>query len=246
MRLAVTKPEPIPAERFFETITTDNVEVLADNLRFDLENNTVTLDLRVVNNSGATLGRDLSVALHDLPSGAEVADSFYLDGQGNPLVGFAKVMPEMGLPDGETSPRLTVTLKIDNLQTAGFSPKFVVWARTAAVEIFNQVRNAYDFAPYRGAMRGPDGVRDTKAGNAWDISSVLVADLHTAGIEANYVFGPVRMPAADVVNWVGAKNTDAALHHSPVRPARCQRDSRNRRTSGPGGRFRVRSLLGGD
>lgn len=212
-RLGIAVPVAIDSDyvRYGETYPSENVAVSADNLRFDPATGITTLDLRIANHTGVTLGRDVYVALGDLPVGAQVVDVSRPDGLGRPLLNLASVVPETGLPEGATSERLTVRVRLDDPLAQRFSPTFAVTARPAVLEIFERVVNAYEFDPYRGALRGPDGVRDVGAGNAWDISSVLIEDLRAAGIHAEYAFDTVTMPVDDVVNWLGARNAAGAF-----------------------------------
>jgi transglutaminase-like putative cysteine protease len=46
-----------------------------------------------------------------------------------------------------------------------------------------------------------------RSGNAFDIASLLIALLRSAGIESRYVYGTVQIPSEQVMNWVGGVKT---------------------------------------
>ncbi|MDR2366452.1 MAG: transglutaminase-like domain-containing protein [Zoogloeaceae bacterium] len=67
------------------------------------------------------------------------------------------------------------------------------------------------FFPTYGSVQGAEETLAKKSGNAFDTASLLIALLRSAGIESRYVYGTVRMPAEQVMNWVGdAKTPEAA------------------------------------
>ena len=71
------------------------------------------------------------------------------------------------------------------------------------VKIYNWVRNNIEFVPAQGSVQGSQMTLEAKRGNAYDISSLLVAMLRSAGVSAKYVTGTVQVPVATVMNWVG-------------------------------------------
>jgi RHS repeat-associated protein len=201
---------PGPAIALSDLTHTPDVAVLFDNLRFSEQDNLVSFDLRVRNNTGATLGRDMAVLLRFLVPEVQLLDPAGKDAFGFPYVNLRNVIPAEGLPIGAESERLTVQARIQNPQVVGFFPVFQVWARTAALEIFEQVANANGFQAYRGVMKGFDGVADTQRGNAWDLAGVLVRELRAAGMTAFHVYGRVQMPVDRVLNWLGAQSVAGA------------------------------------
>jgi RHS repeat-associated protein len=76
----------------------------------------------------------------------------------------------------------------------------------AAEYVVNNVR----FQPYAGAKKGAAATLQTKTGNAWDTSALLVGLLNEAGVFARFADAQVESPAASVRNWLGVKNNSAA------------------------------------
>jgi transglutaminase-like putative cysteine protease len=71
------------------------------------------------------------------------------------------------------------------------------------VEIYNWVHNNIDFIPTYGSVQGSALTLDKKAGNAFDIASLLIALYRAAGTPARYAYGTVQIPAPDLMNWAG-------------------------------------------
>jgi RHS repeat-associated protein len=210
---AVRVPASPAGESSLDTLAhpTDDVEVLTDNLRFDPLLGAYSLDLRVRNNGAVTFAPDVAVTVEDLPVGAQLATVSGFNLAGQPYVNFASVLPATGLPAGSESPRLTISIAVDDPQAVPLTPVFQPHARLAVLEIYEAIRNTYDFQPYRGAMKGAQGVRETGRGNAWDISSLLVEEFRAAGIPAEYAFDRVQIPSDLAINWLGAANLAGAL-----------------------------------
>jgi hypothetical protein len=73
--------------------------------------------------------------------------------------------------------------------------------------IYNWVRNNIEFLPTQGSVQGAQMTLDAKRGNAYDISSLLMALLRSAGVHAKYATGTVEVPVSSVMNWVGGAET---------------------------------------
>lgn len=71
------------------------------------------------------------------------------------------------------------------------------------VRIYEWVRNNIDFVPTWGSIQGANMTMQTKQGNAFDTSSLLIALLRAAGIHARYNIGTIELPIDKVMNWVG-------------------------------------------
>ena len=77
--------------------------------------------------------------------------------------------------------------------------------------IYNWVRNNIEYLPTYGSIQGSDLTLLSKRGNAFDISSLLIALYRAANIPARYVYGTVEISAEQAMNWVGGvTNADAA------------------------------------
>jgi len=71
------------------------------------------------------------------------------------------------------------------------------------VKIYEWVRNNIEFVPTYGSIQGAHMTLLTKQGNAFDISSLLIALLRVSDIKARYVYGTIELPIDKVMNWVG-------------------------------------------
>ena len=79
------------------------------------------------------------------------------------------------------------------------------------VEVYNWVHNNIEFVPTYGSIQGSEVTLQTKHGNAFDTSSLLIALLRASGIPARYVYGTVQVPVGQAMNWVGGVSSpDAA------------------------------------
>ncbi len=80
------------------------------------------------------------------------------------------------------------------------------------VTISNWVHDNIEFQPTYGSIQGSDMTLQTKQGNSFDTSSLLIALLRASGIPARYAYGTIEVPADKVSNWLGGVNDpDAAL-----------------------------------
>lgn len=77
----------------------------------------------------------------------------------------------------------------------------------SAVRIHQYVSNEIGFEPYYGSLKGAMGTLYSKAGNATDQASLLIALLRAANIPARYVKGTVRfVNDPRLLRWVGARD----------------------------------------
>ncbi len=80
------------------------------------------------------------------------------------------------------------------------------------VAIQNWVYNNIKFVPTYGSIQGSATTLQSRQGNAFDTSSLLIALLRASNIPARYVFGTVDIPVGQVMNWVGGlDNPQAAI-----------------------------------
>lgn len=83
------------------------------------------------------------------------------------------------------------------------------------VEIYNWVRNNVQWQPTWGAVQDADLTLSAQRGNAFDISSLLIALLRASGIPARYVHGTINVPEAKFRNWVGGfQDINAAVNYA--------------------------------
>lgn len=71
------------------------------------------------------------------------------------------------------------------------------------VKIFNWVRNNIEFVPTWGSIQGAQLCMETRAGNAFDTASLLIALLRVSGIPARYQIGTIEVPIEEAMNWLG-------------------------------------------
>lgn len=71
------------------------------------------------------------------------------------------------------------------------------------LQIYNWVRNSVTYVPTWLSLQGSQRTLETMRGNAYDVSSLLIALYRAAGFPARYRYGVVRMPEEVVRNWVG-------------------------------------------
>jgi hypothetical protein len=71
------------------------------------------------------------------------------------------------------------------------------------LKIYDWVRNNVEFVPTYGSVQGSQMTLEAKRGNAFDISSLLIALLRSAGVSARYATGTIEVPIDKVMSWVG-------------------------------------------
>ncbi|MEJ6951919.1 transglutaminase-like domain-containing protein [Natronospora cellulosivora (SeqCode)] len=83
------------------------------------------------------------------------------------------------------------------------------------VKIYEYIRNNFDYEPYYGSVRGSQETLRQRAGNDFDLSSLLIALYRESNIPSRYVTGVVRIPVEKVKQWVGIDDTQSALNIFP-------------------------------
>jgi len=74
------------------------------------------------------------------------------------------------------------------------------------VLIYEYVRNNFDYEPYYGSLKGSQQTLWEKAGNDFDLASLLIALYRASNIPARYVYGTIEIPIEKAMNWVGVKD----------------------------------------
>lgn len=77
-------------------------------------------------------------------------------------------------------------------------------------KIFQYVYS-FGYEPYYGYLKGPAETLVDKAGNDYDLSTLLVSLLTASHIPAQFVNGIVMLEVEKFMNWIGAKTPEAAL-----------------------------------
>ncbi len=80
-----------------------------------------------------------------------------------------------------------------------------------AVAIYEYVHNTIEFSPYHGSRSGSVNTFLGRRGSDVDIASTLIAMLRSQNIPARYAVATVRIPSAEVTNWLGIPNIDVAI-----------------------------------
>lgn len=80
-----------------------------------------------------------------------------------------------------------------------------------AVAIYEYVHNTLEHSPYHGSRSGSVNTFLGQRGSDVDIATALVAMLRSQNIPARYAVGTVRIPAAQITNWLGIPQLDTAI-----------------------------------
>jgi len=76
--------------------------------------------------------------------------------------------------------------------------------------IYEFVRNDFAFQAYYGSQKGSVETLRQRAGNDYDLASLLIALLRAANIPARYAVGMVEMPADRAMSWLAVDDADVA------------------------------------
>lgn len=79
------------------------------------------------------------------------------------------------------------------------------------VAIYEYVHNTIEFSPYHGSRSGSVNTFMGQRGSDVDIATTLIAMLRSQNIPARYAVGTIRLPAAQLTNWLGIPNLDVAV-----------------------------------
>jgi hypothetical protein len=80
-----------------------------------------------------------------------------------------------------------------------------------AVAIYEYVHNIIEHSPYHGSRSGSVNTFLGQRGSDVDIATALIAMLRSQNIPARYAVGTVRIPAAQLTNWLGIPQLDTAV-----------------------------------
>jgi hypothetical protein len=80
-----------------------------------------------------------------------------------------------------------------------------------AVAIYEYVHNTIEHSPYHGSRSGSVNTFLGQRGSDVDIATALIAMLRSQNIPARYAVGTVRIPAAQLTNWLGIPQLDTAV-----------------------------------
>lgn len=80
-----------------------------------------------------------------------------------------------------------------------------------AAAIYEYVYNTIEFSPYHGSRSGSVNTFLGRRGSDVDIATALIAMLRSQSIPARYAVGTVRVPSAQLTNWLGIPQLDTAV-----------------------------------
>ncbi len=80
-----------------------------------------------------------------------------------------------------------------------------------AVAMYEYVYNTVEHSPYHGSRSGSVNTFLGQRGSDVDIATTLIAMLRSQNIPARYAVGTVRIPAAQLTNWLGIAQLDTAV-----------------------------------
>ena len=80
-----------------------------------------------------------------------------------------------------------------------------------AVTIYEYLHNTIEYSPYHGSRSGSINTFLGQRGSDVDIATTLIAMLRAQGIPARYAVGTMRVPAAQLTNWLGIGSLDVAV-----------------------------------
>ncbi|MEO6687855.1 MAG: RHS repeat-associated core domain-containing protein [Dokdonella sp.] len=144
-------------------------------------------------------------------SAADYRSAPYLSASNNVLVSKAKSLAPMANLNGALPPPTPADL--GESDDVVLTPAIHTLADSLGhnpVQIYNWVRDHVVFTPTYGSIQGADATLQTRHGNAFDTSSLLIALLRASGIPARYAYGTIEVPAAAAQNWVGGVNVPEA------------------------------------
>jgi hypothetical protein len=80
-----------------------------------------------------------------------------------------------------------------------------------AVAIYEYAHNYFEFSAYHGSRSGSINTFMGQRGSDVDIATTLIAMMRSQNIPARYAVGTIRVPAAQLTNWLGVGNLDVAV-----------------------------------
>lgn len=94
-----------------------------------------------------------------------------------------------------------------------FTPELTALATSLGndpIELYEHVRNEFEFEAYSGSLKGSQGAIETGRGNDFDLASLLIGLLRVSGHPARYVQGTTEIEADRVAAWLGLTDPAAA------------------------------------
>ena len=129
-----------------------------------------------------------------------------------PAASIAPLSPDAGTssqaPPSQTRPAIALT---PDVHVTDDSRRLAAALGNDAVRIFRHVQNTVEFEPYYyGSLKGSQETLLQKAGNDYDIASLLVSLFNSSGIESRYAQATVRLPVSEAMSWLGVESAATA------------------------------------
>jgi hypothetical protein len=133
-----------------------------------------------------------------LPVMMEIKKAPIIQGELAPAISYP-TMPDRGPSPGDLDPTVDVqfTDEIINLASS---------LNNSPVEMYNYVRDNFEFEAYLGSRKGSSQALHHRRGNDYDQASLLIALLRVSGIPARYATGTIRMTIDQATNWLGIQD----------------------------------------
>ena len=74
------------------------------------------------------------------------------------------------------------------------------------LEIYEYVKNNFEFEPYLGSRKGSQETLVHRSGNDYDLASLMIALLRVSGIPARYATGIIEMSVDAANSWLGVED----------------------------------------
>ncbi len=81
----------------------------------------------------------------------------------------------------------------------------------SVLEVYQYIKNNYTMEFYFGSRKGAVGASAEKAGNDYDIASVLIGVLRDRNIPARYVRGEIEITAEQAMEWTATDDINVAM-----------------------------------
>jgi hypothetical protein len=78
-------------------------------------------------------------------------------------------------------------------------------------QICRYVHDHVDYVPYFGSLKGAALTYLDGSGNDFDQASLMISLLQAAGLSAQYVYGTMTIPGAQLANWLGVDQNVSAI-----------------------------------
>jgi hypothetical protein len=132
-----------------------------------------------------------------LPVMMQVKEAPVVEGQLPKAIPYPRISKgERGPQKGDLDPTIDVQFTDDIIALAAS-------LNNSPVEMYNYVRDNFEFEAYLGSRKGSQQTLSHKRGNDYDQASLLIALLRVSGIPARYATDSVLMLIDPATNWLG-------------------------------------------